>query len=304
MEREPTSTETFAPRDAEFRVQVGEFEGPLDLLLHLIKKHELQIVDLPVAFITERYLEYLKLMRELDLDVAAEYLLMAATLAHLKSKMLLPRPPSDQPEESEAGEELDPRLELIRRLLEYQKYKLVADDLGSRAIAGRDVFTRGQVGLETQGPAPLAGFSTFKLLDAFQAILDRAKDRTALEVTPERISIRERMTQMTEMLRDRRSCTFEELFEGDFTRFDIVITFLALLEMTKMRVTRIYQADIQGPIHVQYALLDAGAPTIPPEAAGASASEDAEPLEPIESHEPTSSSPLEPDDPGIPRDEP
>ena len=265
MEREPTAPDFSVPRDAEFRVQLGAFEGPLDLLLHLIKKHELKIVDLPVAFITERYLEYLKLMRELDLDVAAEYLLMAATLAHLKSKMLLPRAPSDQAEEGEAGEELDPRLELIRRLLEYQKYKLVADDLGSRAIAGRDVFTRGQVGLETQGPAPLAGFSTFRLLDAFQAILDRAKDRSALEVTPERISIRERMTQITEMLRDRKSCTFEELFEADVSRYDIVVTFLALLEMTKMHVTRIYQADIQGPIHVQYALLDAGAPTVPPE---------------------------------------
>lgn len=283
MEREPTATESFAPRDAEFRVQVGQFEGPLDLLLHLIKKHELQILDLPVAFITERYLEYLKLMRELDLDVAAEYLLMAATLAHLKSKMLLPRAPSDQPEEGEAGEELDPRLELIRRLLEYQKYKLVADDLGSRAIAGRDVFTRGQVGLETEGPAPLAGISTFKLLDAFHAILDRAKDRASLEVTPERISIRERMTQITEMLRERRSCTFHELFEADVSRYDIVVTFLALLEMTKMRVTRIYQTDIQGPIHVQYALLDAGAPTVPPEA---------------------ETTPLEPDDPGVPRDEP
>jgi segregation and condensation protein A len=298
MEREPTSTETFAPRDAEFRVQLGTFEGPLDLLLHLIKKHELQILDLPIAFITERYLEYLKLMRELDLDVAAEYLLMAATLAHLKSKMLLPRAPSDQPEENESGEELDPRLELIRRLLEYQKYKLVADDLGSRAIAGRDVFTRGQVGLETDGPAPLASFPTFKLLDAFQAILDRAKDRSALEVTPERISIRERMTQMTELLRERRSCTFEELFEKDVSRYDIVVTFLALLEMTKMRVTRLYQADIQGPIHVQYALLDAGAPTVPPAAGEDITSDDTDTA--------LAQPPLaaEPTDPESPRDEP
>jgi segregation and condensation protein A len=300
MEREPTSTETFAPHGAEFRVQLGSFEGPLDLLLHLIKKHELQIVDLPIAFITERYLEYLKLMRELDLDVAAEYLLMAATLAHLKSKMLLPRAPSDQPEENETGEELDPRLELIRRLLEYQKYKLVADDLGSRAIAGRDVFTRGQVGLETDGPAPLASFPTFKLLDAFQAILDRAKDRSALEVTPERISIRERMTQMTELLRERRSCTFEELFEKDVSRYDIVVTFLALLEMTKMHVTRLYQADIQGPIHVQYALLDAGAPTVPPAADVNVTSDDTELAQPELADEP----PLPPTDPESPRDEP
>ena len=177
----------------------------------------------------------------------------------------------------------------------------MADDLGSRAIAGRNVFTRGQVGLETQGPAPLSAFSTFKLLDAFQAILDRAKDRSALEVTPERISIRERMTQITEMLRDRKSCTFEELFEADVSRYDIVVTFLALLEMTKMHVTRIYQADIQGPIHVQYALLDAGAPTVPPEPLM-----DEEPLlneEPLLAEEPLSNEDAALNH-GIPRDEP
>lgn len=266
MERPPSAADE-VPRAGEFRVQLPHFEGPLDLLLHLIKKHELNILDLPVAFIAEKYLEFLKMMRELDLDVAGEYLLMAATLTHIKSKMLLPRVPGDQQDDSETiGEELDPRLELIRRLLEYQKYKAVAEDLGSRAVAGRDVFPRGMPGTDAQGPAPLAEIGLFKLLDAFQAILDRAQDKLGFEVTSERISIQERMTQITDFLRERRSCSFEDLFLGAITRYEIVVTFLALLEMTKIHVTRIYQSDANSPIHVQYALLDAGDPTVPPPA--------------------------------------
>jgi segregation and condensation protein A len=266
MERPPSAAEP-VPRAGEFRVQLQQFEGPLDLLLHLIKKHELNILDLPVGFIAERYVEYLRVMRELDLEVAGEYLLMAATLTHIKSKMLLPRVPGEQQDEADAGgEEEDPRLELIRRLLEYQKYKAVAEDLGGRPVAGRDVFPRGMPGTDAQGPAPLAEIGLFKLLDAFQAILDRTHDKLALEVTPERISIQERMTQITDLLRERRSCQFEDLFAGDRSRYEIVVTFLALLEMTKMRVTRIFQTDVESPIHVHYALLDAAEPTMPPPA--------------------------------------
>jgi segregation and condensation protein A len=253
-----------APKEAELRIQLPSFEGPLDLLLHLIKKHELQILDLPIAFITERYLEYLRVMRDLDLDVASEYLLMAATLAHIKSKMLLPRTPEEQHDDGDGVEELDPRLDLIRRLLEYQKYKAAAEALGGRAVAGRDVFGRGQDSSELVGPTPLAEVGLFRLLDAFQGILARAKGRLAFEITAEGITIHERISQITELLRGKRSCRFEELFENDVTRYDVVVTFLAMLEMTKMRVARIYQADYHSPIHVHYALLDADAPTIPP----------------------------------------
>jgi segregation and condensation protein A len=252
------------PKDAELRIQLPLFEGPLDLLLHLIKKHELEILDLPIAFITERYLEYLRVMRNLDLDVAGEYLLMAATLAHIKSKMLLPRTPEEQRDEVEGVEELDPRLELIRRLLEYQKYKAAAELLGDRAVAGRDVFGRGSTGEEVVGPTPLAEVGLFKLLDAFQGILARAKGRLAFEITAERITIHDRIAQITEVLREKRTCRFEELFDGDVERREIVVTFLAILEMTKMRVVRIYQADHEAAIHVSYALLEADAPTIPP----------------------------------------
>jgi segregation and condensation protein A len=259
------------PEGAAFRIQLGTFEGPLDLLLHLIKKHELDILDLPIAFVTERYLDYLSMMQELDLDVASEYLLMAATLAHIKSKMLLPQNPVDEVEEHEEGYVADPRAELIKRLLEYQKYRSAAEQLGARPIAGRDVFGRGAHAEEAQGPAPLAPIDLYKLLDAFGAILKRVKGRVALEVTAEQITIGERISQLSDMLRTRRSCVFDELFAKDRTRYEVVVTFLALLEMTKLRITRIFQTDPAAPLHIQYALLDAEAPTVPPEAEVAAA---------------------------------
>jgi segregation and condensation protein A len=229
--------------------------------------------------VTERYLDYLQMMQELDLDLASEYLLMAATLAHIKSKMLLPRAPGDVLEEQDEVYVEDPRAELIRRLLEYQKYKAAAGQLGARPLAGRDVFPRGISTPEAQGPAPLAGIDLYKLLDAFQSILKRVHGRIALEVSAERITIHERISQLSDLLRIKRSCTFEELFVADRTRYEVIVTFLAVLEMTKLRMTRVYQADPTSAIHVQYALLDADSPTFPPEAmqqeAGADPSETA-----------------------------
>ncbi len=239
------------PLDPSFTIALGGFEGPLDLLLHLIRKHELDILDLPIAFVTERYLEYVSLMERLDLDVASEYLVMAATLAHIKSKMLLPQEAQQADEEEAVLEEVDPRAELIRRLLEYQKYKAVAEELGARGIAGRDVFGRGMPAPEASGPTPLAAPSLFKLLDAFNAVLKRAQGQLAFEITAEGISIQDRMRQLTEMMRERREVTFEMLFEGQATIYDLVITFLALLEMAKRRLVRIYQADPHSPIHLR-----------------------------------------------------
>ena len=270
--------ETQIPADAAFRIQLPTFEGPLDLLLHLVKKHDLDILDLPIAFVTERYLDYLQMMQELDLDIASEYLLMAATLAHIKSKMLLPQNPLEEAEEHEEAYLEDPRAELIRRLLEYQKYRAAAEQLGARPIAGRDVFGRGLKTEEAQGPAPLAPIDLYKLLDAFGSILKRVKGRVALEVTAERITIHERITEITDLLRARRSCLFEDLFATDRTRYEVVVTFLALLEMTKLRMTRIYQADPKSPLHVQYALLDENA-AIPSEA---ELSADAQPVVELE----------------------
>ena len=161
-------------------LELDSFRGPLDLLLYLVRKHELDILDLPIAFITDKYLEYLDLLQGLNLDIASEYLVMAATLAHIKSKMLLPRPPEDQDDED--ADLADPRAELILRLLEYQKYKTVASDLGERAIAGRDVFSRGAPPPSADGPPPLKEVSVFKLLDALKRIAERVNASIALEV--------------------------------------------------------------------------------------------------------------------------
>ena len=255
-------TEVPEALDPSFRIELPNFEGPLDLLLHLIRKHELDILDLPISFITDKYLEYLGLMGTLNLDIVSEYLLMAATLAHIKSKMLLPRPPEDQDDDD--LEELDPRGELIRRLLEYQKYKTVAADLGERAIAGRDVFSRGTPPPAADGLAPLAQVSVFKLLDALKKIAERVNATISLEVDAERMSIQERIGALVELLRERRRCRFDELFEDVSTSYDLVVTFLALLEMAKMRVASIYQTDHEEPIYLEYALLDAtGEPMVP-----------------------------------------
>jgi segregation and condensation protein A len=248
-------TEPTIPQASAFEIKLPMFEGPLDLLLHLIKKHELNVLDLPISFITERYLEYLQMMQELDLDEASEYLVMAATLAHIKSKMLLPQAPTaDANEEQDDGYQKDPRSELIRRLLEYQKYKAAAEHLGSRPIAGRDVFPRGMPAPAAQGVAPLASIDMYKLLDAFSSILKRVQGRAALEVTAERITIHERMAQLTDLLREVGACTFDQLFETDRTRYEVVVTFLALLEMTKLRMTRIFQTHPTQQLHVEFAL--------------------------------------------------
>ena len=248
--------------DPNFRIELPNFEGPLDLLLHLIRKHELDILDLPIAVITDKYLEYLGLLQGLNLDIASEYLVMAATLAHIKSKMLLPRPPEDQDDED--ADLADPRAELIRRLLEYQKYKTVASDLGERAISGRDVFSRGAPPPSADGPPPLKEVSVFKLLDALKKIAARVNAEIALEVDAERMTIQDRIGGLVDLLQQRRRCRFDELFEGVSTSYELVVTFLALLEMAKMRLASIYQTDHEEPIYLEYSLLDAeGAPVVP-----------------------------------------
>ena len=250
--------------DPNFRIELPNFEGPLDLLLHLIRKHELDILDLPIAFITDKYLEYLGLLQGMNLDIASEYLVMAATLAHIKSKMLLPRPPEDQ--DDEELDELDPRAELIRRLLEYQKYKTVAADLGERAIAGRDVFSRGAPPPSADGPPPLKEVSVFKLLDALKKIAERVNADIALEVDAERMTIQDRIGALVDTLRERRRCRFDELFEGVTTSYDLVVTFLALLEMAKMRLASIYQTDHEEPIYLEYSLHGAAGEPVGPTA--------------------------------------
>jgi segregation and condensation protein A len=248
------SAELDAPRGPSYRVALPEFEGPLDLLLHLIQKHELDILDIPIGFVTEKYVEFILLMDEMNIDIASEYLVMAATLAHIKSKMLLPSPPADQDAAEE--EEEDPRSELVRRLLEYQKYKLAAEQLGGRAVLGRDVFSRGTAEAVAEGPAPLAQMALFKLLEAFEVILKRVKQTGDHQIDFDRISITDRIGQLSDILRERPSVGFDELFAGARTRADVIITFLALLEMTRLRLTRIAQETPYAQIQIELAVRD------------------------------------------------
>ncbi len=245
--------------DVHLDLPAAGFEGPLDLLLHLIQQHELDILDIPVSFVTEKFLAYLDLMRTLSIDVASEYLVMAATLAHIKSKMLLPQVPTDQDGDGDGEDELDPRSELVRRLLEYQKYKAAAADLGERATLGKDIFPRGTSEPVPEGPAPFADLGVFNLLDAFERVLKRANVNLDHEVVFDRISITDRMTQLVDLLTSRKRAEFEDLLldvggARKVTRFDLIITFLAVLEMCKLKMLRVYQTDVLSPIHLELAV--------------------------------------------------
>jgi segregation and condensation protein A len=261
-----------APSDGQYRLELpaAGFEGPLDLLLHLIQQHELDILDIPVSFVTEKFLAYLELMHSLAIDIASEYLVMAATLAHIKSKMLLPHVPAGQDDDGLPGEdEEDPREELVRRLLEYQKYKAAAADLAERGTLGKDVFGRGVPEPVPEGPAPFAELGVFSLLDAFEKILKRTNVRLDHEVVFDRISITDRIVELTEALTERRAMRFEELLlqaseaGRPLTRFDLVITFLAVLEMCRLRLIRVYQSDPLAPIHIELSVEDRSAEASP-----------------------------------------
>lgn len=250
-------------------VTLPHFEGPLDLLLHLCQKHELDILDIPISFVTEKYLEHLALMQLIELDIAAEYLVMAATLAHIKSRMLLPAAPPDPEDGADTDDDLDPREALIRRLLEYQKYKHAGEQLAARGVAGRDVFARGAsaqtvvedgAGEGRNGLPPLAEIPLFSLVDAFQRVLDRSKIRLSHDVVADRISLTDRIGELSDLLASRGRVTFDETFNGQATKFDLVITFLALLEMTRLKMTRLFQTEALGAIYVELATAGDAAP--------------------------------------------
>ncbi len=243
-----------AVRSGAYHVTLPTFAGPLDLLLHLIQQHELDIFDIPISFISSKYVEYITLMQELNIDLASEYLVMAATLAHIKSKMLLPKPPVDQ--DDDLGEDLDPRGELVRRLLEYQKYKHAAEQLGTNPVLGRDVFVRGAPAPSVDGQAPLAQVSVFKLFDAFQRLLSHAKQTAEHLIDVDKISISERIIQLTDILRGKGPVPFSDLFDEDTTRSDLIVTFLALLEMTRLRMMQVIQDAPLDPIFIELTLAD------------------------------------------------
>jgi segregation and condensation protein A len=275
----PESAASLAPGvqstgDAGYRVSLPMFEGPLDLLLHLVKKHELDILNIPIAFITEKYVAYIKLLDELNIDVASEYLLMAATLVHIKSRSLLPNPPADDADEGLDDSDLDPRAELVRRLLEYQKYKLAAEQLGSRNLLGRDVFPRGSSEEVAGGQPGLEAVSMFKLLDAFQAVLERTQQTKEHQIDFERFSITEKISELVDRLQLVKRLVFHEIFAADSSRAELIITFLAILEMTRLRLTRLIQDAPLAPIYIELRVSEEDAAAEPPDELGDSVGDD------------------------------
>lgn len=230
--------EAYSEGTSPYTVRLETFEGPLDLLLHLIQKNEIDIFNIPMALITEQYMDYLKWMKTLNLEVAGEYLLMASTLLHIKSKMLLPQTSEEKEEEGE-----DPRAELVRRLLEYQKYKLAATDLSKRPMLNRDVFIRLTSVEETPPEGERIEANLFDLIDAFQKVLARAKEETFHEVVLDRLTVEDKVQEILLLLqRERRSLAFHLLFAEGASRREVVITFLAILELVKTKWIRVFQA--------------------------------------------------------------
>jgi len=216
--------------EEEYRVRLDIFEGPLDLLLFLIRKNELDIHDIPIALLTRQYLEYLDLMKSLNVNLAGDFLSMASTLVHIKSRMLLPPSSGDEDEE-------DPRMELVRPLMEYIQIKEAAGLLGERELLNRDVFVRDFVPeelRELEEDGELVNVSFFDLLMAFKKLMDESQVIREIRMTKERISVQEKMEQLLNRLREKGSLLFTQIFERPLNRSDMVVTFLAMLELIRL----------------------------------------------------------------------
>jgi len=239
-----------------YPVKLEAFEGPLDLLLHLIKKHEVNIYDIPIALITAQYLQYLELMQELNLDVAGDFLVMAATLIHIKSRTLLPRPAPEQEDPLE-----DPRDALVRRLIEHQKFKAAAEMLHEKETVRSAQWTHGVIAdIAGDKPEPEIEIDLFSLITAFRTVLQRAKQRPVVRVPGEQIPIEVRIEQLLERLSETEACGFVDLFDETAGRADMIVTFLALLEMIRLKLIRVFQAGAFNEIRVYKRARPADAP--------------------------------------------
>jgi segregation and condensation protein A len=243
-----------------YSVHLDKFDGPLDLLLHLIRKNELDIRDIQISVIARQYLDYIKLMKELNLEVAGDFLVMAATLLQIKSRMLLP---VDEPEEGEE-EEADPRAELIRRLMEYQQYKEAGMVIGARALLGREVFARTCTDpqlVEARSEEGPLEVSLFELVDAFRALLARMPAEHFHDVAAaETFSIADCINEILSLLQERDTVQFDELVRDEFTRERVIVTFLSLLELCRLKLVRIFQNGHEGSIWF--------VPSVPPDVTG------------------------------------
>ena len=231
-----------------YRVQLDDiFEGPMDLLVHLIRKNELDIYDIPIALITEQYLQYLEWMKALNIDYAGDFLLMASTLTQLKSRMLLPVHDGDEDED-------DVLQEITRPLVEYLQMKSAAEQLVERNLLGENTFVR-----RSDREAFLSGsddefikVGLFELIDAFQKILERIPEDHRVDMTADEISVKDKISQIIDILEAKKSITFIELFSDDPNRHEIIVTFLAILEMVRLTLIRIAQHVQSGVIRIFY----------------------------------------------------
>lgn len=234
--------------DIPYNIKLPVFEGPLDLLLHLIRENKIDIYDIPIALITHQYLEYLELMKELNLDIAGEFLVMAATLVHIKSRMLLP---VDE-DTSEEGIE-DPRFELVQRLLEYQAFKEASLALREREIEWGNVFKRvhgeEEFNTETAGELSLFDLSLFDLIDAFKRILEKTPPEV-VRITRETLTVKDRIAYILDKIEDTDAIRFEDLFDKDKTRPHLIVTFIALLEILRLGLVKVYQERDFGTIWI------------------------------------------------------
>jgi len=215
------------------KIALPLFEGPLDLLLHLIKQNKIDIYDIPISLITKQYLEYLELMKELDLEIASEFLLMAATLIYIKSQMLLPKPEQNNEEE-------DPRLELVEKLVEYEKFKEISNKLKERYIFWSKAFTRKTAQEEEFF---IQDLNIFDLISALKKLLDKPEPR--IYIPKDTIKVEDKIKEILKILQEKKTITFEELFYAqslnEISRIEIIVTFLALLELLRLKIVRVYQ---------------------------------------------------------------
>jgi segregation and condensation protein A len=235
--------------DDTYRVQLENiFEGPMDLLLYLIRKNEVDIADIPIATITEQYLAHLNWMQAMNIDLAGDFLLMAATLAHIKSRMLLPNA------DAESGDAEDPRVEIVKPLQEYLRIKSAAEELCRRDILGERTFVRPPSAAQphSQADAELVHLGLFELIDAFQRVLNRLAPEQRVTLTADRISVKDRITEIIDVLEEKGSITFDELFAPDSHRAEIIVTFLAILEMVKLSLVHAMQHTPSGIIRIHY----------------------------------------------------
>jgi segregation and condensation protein A len=236
------------------------FEGPLDLLLYLIRKENLDIIDIPIADVTRQYVEYIELMQEMQLELAGEYLVMSALLAEIKSRMLLPRPPS-----AEEGEEEDPRAELVRRLQEYERYKQAAEDMDALPRLGRDVFQAQAEEPDRQIVRLPPEVDLKDLVAAFQQVMQRASMYAHHHVQMESLSVRERMSSILGKVTAAGFTAFADLFTVAEGRMGVVVSFLAVLELLKESLIELTQSEPFAPIHVKAATRVEDAPAPLPE---------------------------------------